>query len=199
MADVPCFLLTPSNRYRVTLYRSARGDGGCGGGHYAEAVGGDEVHAEAPTGGHPEAAARLAGDPRWPAACAQCGRAFEPGDERRVFFRTLYDRGDGGPPCTIADAPPGAMWDAPWMPESMRGPDGRCLFVRLPNGRDWAIDSEANNCTRKGDRTHQCWVRHGEPPRLTVDKQGDTCDAGAGSIQSGDYHGYLRGGVLVGD
>lgn len=93
---------------------------------------------------------------------------------------------------------PGAMWDAFWMPESWRGPDGKCLNVILPDGHEWCIDAESSNCTRKGDRTHQCWVRHGEPPNLTVDKNGETCAAGAGSIVSPrtGWHGFLRNGTL---
>ena len=79
-----------------------------------------------------------------------------------------------------------------------RGPDGICLIVKCPNGRDWYVDSEASNCTRKGE-PHQCWCRHGDPRecRVTVDKNGDTCAAGAGSIQAGDYHGFLQAGILT--
>lgn len=46
-------------------------------------------------------------------------------------------------------------------------------------------------------RPHKCWVRHGEPPDLHVDKAGVTCNAGAGSILSGDYHGFLHNGFLT--
>lgn len=108
---------------------------------------------------------------------------------------------------SFAVVPPGAMWDAPWMHDHgkakggflLGGPnaDGRWLVVRLPNGRDWCIDSRANNCTMPNDDGHRCWIRHGTPPVLTVDKNGRTCEAGAGSIQAGDYHGFLRNGQLV--
>jgi hypothetical protein len=53
---------------------------------------------------------------------------------------------------------------------------------------------QASNCTLPGDKKHHCWIRHGEVPNLTVDKAGVTCAAGAGSIQAGDYHGFLRNG-----
>lgn len=45
---------------------------------------------------------------------------------------------------------------------------------------------------------HKCWIRHGAPSEamLTVDKQGVTCQAGAGSILCGKYHGFLRCGYL---
>ena len=75
---------------------------------------------------------------------------------------------------------------------------GEHLYAVLPNGRYWDIDSRASNCGRPDDRTHRCWVRHGEPPNVTVDKQGDTCTAGAGSILADDYHGFLRAGEFVG-
>lgn len=92
------------------------------------------------------------------------------------------------------------MWDQTWLrdlPGVRTGPDGRVLAVRLPNGYGWAPDSRASNCTRPDDDTHRCWVRHGEVPRITVDKNGDTCSAGAGSILSNGWHGFLRDGVLV--
>lgn len=127
--------------------------------------------------------------------------------------------------------PPGAMYFADWYGDApeLLGPDGRALVVMLPNGREWHVDGRASNCdspcascgqpyhahypsaadarpfpcTRYQDaRPHKCWVRHGEPPNVTVDKNGVTCGAGAGSIASGEgaqhYHGFLRGGRLVG-
>jgi hypothetical protein len=120
-------------------------------------------------------------------------------------WRPRYRRPDTG---AIFDAlgscPPGAMWDATWMHDCrgayfLGGPntDGRFLVVRLPNGNDWCIDSRASNCTKPDDEGHRCWIRHGDPPNLTVDKNGITCDAGAGSIQSGNYHGFLRNGELT--
>lgn len=94
--------------------------------------------------------------------------------------------------------PVGAMWFAEWLeeyPQFWKGPDGRILVVMTPGG-EWNIDSRAPNCTMKDDDKHRCWVRHGKPPEITVDKNGLTCRAGAGSIQCGDYHGFLRGGYL---
>lgn len=46
---------------------------------------------------------------------------------------------------------------------------------------------------------HKCWVRHGDPKTgsVHVDKDGVTCGAGAGSILSGSYHGFLHGGYLT--
>lgn len=148
-------------------------------------------------------------DPRWPTECAHgCGYQFTAEDQWQTWELLIWRRTDTGeerfnhsnPAVAAPDIPiaePGASWDATWMPYS-RGPDGICLVVRCPNGRDWMVDSEASNCTRKGE-PHQCWVRHGDPRncKLTVDKNGDTCSAGAGSIQAGDYHGFLQAGVLT--
>lgn len=138
-------------------------------------------------------------DPRWPTNCA-CGYAFTEDDHwQGEWQELLYRRSDTGEETTLRDAPPGASWDAWWMPFGERGADGIHLMVRCPNGRDWHVDGQASNCTRPGDKTHKCWVRHGDPraANLTVDKNGETCAAGAGSIQAGDYHGFLQAGVLT--
>jgi hypothetical protein len=166
-------------------------------------------------------------DKRWPTQCERCGWIFvgQVTVEEQVFWQAMYARGDGGPNTTLRDAPGGAMWFADWIladgDDCYRGPDGHCLIVKLPNGHEWTVDSRASNCDspcatckkpyheHRSDaasgsccrfvesRPHKCWVRHGEAPLITVDKQGITCNAGAGSIQGGDWHGFLRGGRLV--
>ncbi len=140
---------------------------------------------------------------------------LEPTDETREGVK-LYRRSDTGELVTLGDAPVGAMWDATWMrrDDLRTGPDGITLVVRTPGG-DWLVDAECNNCTRTQwgpkeidgqryekvwlGRTHYCWIRHGDPRTGTihVDKNGDTCSAGAGSILQGTYHGFLHNGELV--
>lgn len=139
-------------------------------------------------------------DPRWPTHCT-CGYAFGPDDPWQLFYERLYRDPRTGAEYTIRDAPPGAMWRAEWMEDvaAYRGPDGQCLAVVLPDGHQWMIDGRASNCTRPKDNDHKCWVRHGEPPNLTVDKNGNTCQAGAGSIVSAGYHGFLVDGYLTDD
>lgn len=93
----------------------------------------------------------------------------------------------------------GAMWFATW---SWRGREWSNeveppLHVRCPEHHDWNIDSRASNCTMLDDRLHRCWIRHGEVPNITVDKNGLTCAAGAGSIMLPKWHGFLRNGQLV--
>lgn len=136
-------------------------------------------------------------DPRWPKMC-KCGYEFKDSDNWQLFTETVWRRTDTGEETTLRNAPGGAMYFADWY-EGMKwacGPDGKSLCVVLPNGRTWMIDSRANNCTLPNDNEHKCWVRHGTPPEITVDKAGLTCGAGAGSILSGDYHGFLRNGFL---
>lgn len=155
-------------------------------------------------------------DARWPTHCA-CGYAFQPDDERQRFSGQLHRGAPDGQLYTLQDAPPGAMWDAAWRrlgggSDPWTGPDGISLVVKLPNGSDWMVDSEASNCTRSQwgptpeyptgkvwrGRTHYCWIRHGDPRtgELHVDKNGETCAAGAGSILSGSYHGFLHNSHL---
>lgn len=139
----------------------------------------------------------------WPTECA-CGFVFDKDDPTlhfQTFNERIYVRGDNGAETTIRDAGPGAVWDAWWMGQPWKNADGLFLTAICPNGRHWDIDGRASNCTLPNDGAHRCWVRHGDPRRdittLTVDKDGLTCQAGAGSIQAGDYHGFLRNGVFT--
>jgi hypothetical protein len=141
-------------------------------------------------------------DPRWPTKCDHCSYEFKDSDARQIFDEHIHVTDDGRE-MSIRTAPPGAMWFADWMGDAWKGPDGHALMVRCPDGRDWAIDSQASNCTMKNDRgpfdkAHRCWVRHGTPPLITVDKNGRTCGAGAGSIDTKHrYHGFLREGQFT--
>lgn len=121
----------------------------------------------------------------------------------------IYRRSDTGVVVPLSMVPVGAMWYADWMQEgydpnpgeqslaAWRGPDGHTLVVRVRENFNWSPDRRASNCTRLDDDRHKCWVRHGAPPDITVDKAGDTCSAGAGSIIAPDgWHGFLRNGVL---
>lgn len=136
-------------------------------------------------------------DPRWPVKCAACDYVFPESDSKQLFDRFIYADAQGAK-YTLDALPVGAMWVADWFPKNFywdNKTDGH-LHVKTPGG-EWNIDSRASNCTLPQDRTHRCWVRHGEPPNITVDKNGDTCAAGAGSIICGNYHGFLRNGELT--
>jgi hypothetical protein len=92
----------------------------------------------------------------------------------------------------------GAMWLAVWYPKNFTwvNETGPHLIVKTPGG-EWDIDSRASNCTMPEDKLHRCWIRQGIAPAITVNKQGLTCDAGAGSIAVGNYHGFLIQGEFT--
>jgi hypothetical protein len=214
-----CYFLEPTDTVRRWLRRytghrkhGARGEWTCAAGWHEAMVLFDETRAiweqrTYETGRsfrsitHKEDDRPAEWDPRWPTRCAKCDYDFDDLDERQLFYDLLYRRADTSALTTLRDALPGAMWDAWWLRgliggQVLGGPadDGRRLMVKCPNGREWFIDGRASNCTLPQDDNHRCWVRHGEPPDLVVDKQGVTCSAGAGSIQAGDYHGFLGAG-----
>lgn len=121
--------------------------------------------------------------------CDSCGKDFEP-----IYFGFKWDTPSGTlePGCLYWED----LHDEKHYWENHSGP---ILMAVLPNGNHWGIDSRASNCTMKQNRTHRCWVRHytyltAEGTDIHVDKNGETCSAGAGSILSGDYHGFLHHG-----
>lgn len=135
-----------------------------------------------------------------PPSCATCGASWDPtavDAHAGRRYGPVYDTPTGKPG-------PGDMW---WVDcygngkggcvFHSEGCDGRHLFVITPDGQDWDIDGRASNCTRPDDDVHRCWVRHGEAPGITVDKRGNTCAAGAGSIAMPGYHGFLRNGAFT--
>jgi len=148
-------------------------------------------------GDHPEE--------RWPTSCRDCGAAVPPVDRsvqvvgdswnevtRQVFTERLYDTESGVPEpgdlyyTSFHDPGHCPYWD---------NCDGRHLHGVVPNGDHWDIDSRCSNCTLREDRLHRCWVRSGTPEdgTLHVGKGGLTCAAGAGSIQTAGWHGFLHG------
>lgn len=139
-------------------------------------------------------------DERWPAQCS-CGYAFKADDDWQVFGETIMRRIDTGEEFSCRAMPPGAVWNEEHLNRYPHkcGPDGRSLYVMLPDKRTWFIDGRARNCTLPDDKVHRCWVRHGRPEdgTLHVDKNGVTCDAGAGSIDTGTFHGFLHNGFIT--
>jgi hypothetical protein len=158
-------------------------------------------------------------DDQWPDVCDVCGDPVTDAWQRVVDQREWY-RADGIGQWTVADLPPGAMYDAKWYGSMGRtGPDGISLVVVCPPGAlhsHWNVDGTASNCGLRTEpdglsneehiewearrRRHRCWCRSGDPraANVTVDKSCETCEAGAGSIAIGsEYHGFLRDGMLV--
>lgn len=209
---VKCFLVTDSGRDRLTLRRySHQSDCPVRKGAYHNANGPliavidaapfKTVEGYTDTSAIEKAYKPPLDDSRWPVKCDNCDRPFDAADPYQLFSDSIYVDAQGGEH-SLRDETPGMMWDAWWMGEYSKGPDGKCLVVNCPNGHQWMIDGPASNCTMKNDtgpygKAHRCWIRHGTPPLITVDKAGKTCAAGAGSIQAGNYHGFLRNGEFV--
>lgn len=140
---------------------------------------------------------------KFPVKCDHCDFYFTESSEYQLNSDRLYTSAETKLFFTLRELPPGAMYFADWMlinrtSNLFRGPDNHCLAVILPDEHPWLVDSRASNCTLPEDNEHKCWVRHGEPPLITVDKNGLTCAAGAGSIQTSKWHGFLRNGFLEG-
>lgn len=199
--NVQCFLLQPTDLIEVRLRRYTRDGGECPdvnnhGYHQAWTLVGVDKVIEDVNDVNTNSGPVPHTDSRWPTQCT-CGYKFGPNVGYQYFPQHLYRRSDNGELVTWRDAPGGAMIRATWLEEipTWFGTDGKSYMVKLPNGREWPIDGTASNCTRPTEE-HKCWCRHGEAPNFTVDKNGNTCSAGAGSIVSGDYHGFLRNGVL---
>lgn len=119
-------------------------------------------------------------DPRWPVACA-CGQAFAPGDHWQHNLDRLYRDPRDGKLYTTREAPAGAMWFCDWYAKEQgyKGPDGRALVVKLPDGTEWLVDGPATNSKTP-------WSRTGEPPMVTARP----------SILTHGYHGFLTNGRL---
>jgi len=201
---IKCFWLEPTDRQQLYLRRYVSGREDCKTPHrYHDAMVKIEQSKETMdvVKGHWVDDGRTAkdfmGDSRWPAHC-ECGYEFKMGDTWQLFSDHLYTRSDTGQEIVLRDAPEGAMWEATWFRNipGCVGDDGRAIICRVPTMHDWNIDGDCSNCTRPNE-PHRCWVRHGEPPNLTVDKNGNTCSAGAGSILTSTWHGFLRNGELV--
>lgn len=109
----------------------------------------------------------------------------------------LYRRTDTGEKMLLRNAPAGAIYFADWYGDCIRHQLEFPIIVVLPDGTRHMPDRRASNCTLPEDNEHFCWVIHGEPPMLTIDKAGRTCRAGAGSLVGHrGWHGFLENGIL---
>lgn len=189
---IRCFFLEPTDQVEMALrrfYGFRKPEAKCAGKygyHNADVVIGRGPALECPEvrDGHPVHGDHWPhNDSRWPKACA-CGYVFTDDDEWQFNPHTLFKRSDDGALVTLQAAPAGAMWDAHWMGESHKGPDGIHLVVKTPGG-EWAADGPAYS---EGKVTHERgWTRTGTAPDFTANP----------SIHiPGKYHGFLRGGWL---
>ena len=195
---VECFWLDPTDRVRLSLrrYRSGEVCSALFGYHNAMVPIGQApiLWSDGRRTYQAPPVAEYENDPRWPAFCS-CGEPFRETDTWQVTTDRIYVRADNGTELILGEAQPGAMYDAEWYP--WKGVDGRSLVVICPDKHPWSIDGRASNCTEPNDNEHRCWLRTGEPPKITVSKSAPgqrSCSAGGGSIGTPGYHGFLVDG-----
>ena len=188
MNGIHCFVLEDTGRDRVYLRRfNDHGDdphGPMGYCNASVAIGEEPRLAEIR-----DATEEERRDPRWPAACSQCGKAFADSDHWQMFRRSLY-RGmhpeQGEVLVTLDEAPAGALWRAIWYEPvtEWRGPDGQSWVCMTPGG-EWFIDGPSNSNGR--------WERSGAAPLFTA-RPSILIPNQDGSER---YHGWLTEGVLT--
>lgn len=199
MATVPCFLLAPTSRDRVSLRRYSLSGERCSAEwsyHDAQVPIGEQLSS---ANGAQQVVPH--DDPRWPKKCDRCAYVFTPEDAWQEFLQDIF-RTEDGREFLLREAPPGALWRATWFEDRATkadvaktvdpvvacslvdarkewvGADGQSWVVKLPDGTDWAIDGPSNGGGR--------WTRTGVAPKFTVTP----------SILTPKYHGWLRDGVL---
>lgn len=181
------FWLEPVGRQRVALRRYRSSDrSGSGpwpwscetGWHQAIAWTGEEIDEVRNEHGHTDPPPEPPrDDPRWPTECAKgCGYHFTDEDTWQPWGESLWRRTDTDElrvlhtsmcPPDVPTAEPGASWDAHWMGDVWRGPDGIHLTVRCPRPdgspgipRDWPVDAPSS--------TGGHWTRTGDPRASNV-------------------------------
>lgn len=139
----------------------------------------------------------------WPTHCDTCGYAFGSQGEfvsRGAGYEAIYRHAETGEEYqTWRDIPPGGIQMAPWLDRFYTAQLGHCFNVKCPDGTWWCPDGMASNCSMPDDFKqvkHHCWVIEGQLPNISVTKNGPTCAAGAGSIQTPGWHGFLIDGWL---
>lgn len=141
-----------------------------------------------------------------PEACERCGAPFDPevaADHRHSgSLQWVWNTPSGKlePGCAYLNQRGDEHADDGHCYLGWTNCDGRHHHVVLPNGHPWCIESRASNCGLPDDREHRCWVFAGDDADVStwhVSKDGKTCAAGAGSIASSDYHGFLHHGELT--
>lgn len=197
MSDVPCFWVEPTGEARYGLRRyEDRTRGLCPGGrgYHDASVVLEGLHpvARTPDGYIAALPDDLVShdDPRWPTKCAACSYEFVEADQWQVNIHEGWRRPDTGEVIAwdLFGITPGAMWDAFWMGDDYRGPDGLHLTVQLPDGLPWAVDGPTSNSTPEHRRG---WTRTGDPKAVPP-----TVSA-TPSILTPGYHGFLTNGHLT--
>lgn len=210
MSRIKCIFFEASTK--VKRYFRRYQDGDClGKGEYHNAeIFYDEIEVPVPIDGFENDPRMISGLPhknlkaQYPQKCDHCDFIFTDGSTFQKNPLRQYFCEATGEYFELNKIPVGGMYFAPWLDCWTTPQLAHVLIVRTPGG-SWAVDSQASNCTKpksNGEKgrlqsDHHCWIIEGDiPPNITVSKNGNTCGAGAGSIQCGKYHGFLRNGYL---
>lgn len=199
----PCFWVEEAPEQAVYLRRyTSKHEGGwtCENGWHEAKVFVGEVKVRRRKDGYRMAVSerRYARDARWPKKCDGCDYRFNArrGDVRQVFTQAIYVNPLTGERHFDRELPPGALYDAWWLPDGYRGADGIHLACVLPRpfsdeGRGvmdaWFIDGPSSSGGR--------WTRTGGPhdiPNLSVSPSILSGQAGSERF----YHSYLTNGAL---
>lgn len=134
----------------------------------------------------------------FPFKCDYCEFLFTAQGSFQFRTERQYRNEETGQSVSLHELPVGGMYFAPWYDDWVKPQLEHVLIVRTPGGL-WTVDSQSRNCTMKedvGQKDHHCWIIEGTLPNISVTKNGRSCQAGGGSIQCGNYHGFLRNGYL---
>lgn len=196
-----CFWAQPSGQKLVTLVTIANFD---------TCPGSEEYHRAEATVAMLSASERAEREkywadnqhPEWPTHCDTCRTLIEPEDRiHSIAECLLFERMDTGEFKRLHEFGAGTIFPTPseWLNLGLEWdnlPNRPAYGIKTPGGI-WYPDKRAKNCTLPDDREHRCWVIHGEPPNLTINKLGHTCEAGNGSVLLGSWHGSVSDGYLV--
>lgn len=178
-----CFVVEPSDFCRRSLRRYSGNECKAEGHtyHNAEVVIDDELDAATVDEGGTCEIDDYEDDPRWPKTC-DCGYRFHPEDHWQVNTTRFYRGCPDGGLYVLRELPPGAMWNAYWLENLGRGPDGKNWCVQMPCGIEWIVYGPSSDGGK--------WDVQGVPPRITVSP----------SINlQGAYHGWIKDGVISDD
>lgn len=121
-------------------------------------------------------------DPGWPTKCSSCDYDFETQDTWQLFTEILWGCREKLLP--TSELPPGALFNAWWMGDNFKAPDGKCWALVLPPGGAsdiWFIGGPASAGSGGGR-----WTITGSAPKFTARP----------SILTPRFHGFLTDGFL---
>lgn len=128
---------------------------------------------------------------RWPGPCESCGESFRSA-RRQVNQERVYRAADGRE-WRMDDLPPGACFDAHWLPEAWKSPGGIGLSIVVPLGipaEKWIADHHIWHPYAPATGGGNWDVTWPNPPDVSA-LQASPSIAHGGAGTPGYYHGWL--------